>query len=132
MAEKIVFIISFSAYTVFLITDTSVPEDYWQIASGSNMLLNIMARVPQIYSNFANKSTGVLAFITFFLAWIGALARTATVLLESDDPLYNFTFVLSATFNTIIIIQFGLYWNSGEKGSKTEPVIDKKEPNKMD
>ena len=48
-----------------------------------------MSRLPQIYTNFRNKSTGQLAFFTFFLGFAGSAARLATVLVETDDFLYR-------------------------------------------
>ena len=54
----------------------------------------------------------MLSFITCFLAWAGAIARTAGVLVVSDDKLYCMQFILSLVLNTIIIFQFVLYWNS--------------------
>ena len=101
--EKIGIFIFSVVYGTFLLTDVMVPEYVWPIVTSSNFLFNMGARLPQIYGNWVNKSTGVLSFVTFLLSWLGSLARTATVLMESDDPFYNFQFILSATFNTIII-----------------------------
>jgi hypothetical protein len=66
--------------------------------------------------NWRNQSTGVLAFVTFFLAWAGTIARTGTVLFESDDKLYQAQFLLSVILNSVIMLQFGLYWNEKPKG----------------
>jgi len=45
------------------------------------------SRAPQIYSNFANKSTGQLAAVTSALNTGGSIARTFTVLAEAPDTL---------------------------------------------
>ena len=90
--------------------------------SSSNIGFVLLSRVPIIYNNFTMKSTGVLAFITFLLAWGGAMARMGTVLVESDDPLYRAQFISSALLNTIVMLQFGLYWNSDKNKSKTSDV----------
>ena len=110
-----------------------MPEQFWQLVSSSNIGFFLMARVPIIYNNFCNKSTGVLALITFALGWLGALARVATVLFESDDPLYRAQFISSAILNTMVMLQFGLYWNNDNKsGNKTSDVeltdVKKKKP----
>mmetsp|Transcript_34729 Transcript_34729/g.45679 ORF Transcript_34729/g.45679 Transcript_34729/m.45679 type:complete len:113 (+) Transcript_34729:502-840(+) len=109
-----------------------VPEAAWPIVAGSCIFMNCMARMPQIYSNFANKSTGVLSFVTFFLAWAGSMARTIGVLLASSDRLYQLQFVVSAGLNTTIIAQFLLYWNSdtGKTGDAAAPKADAKDSKK--
>lgn len=112
LIEKIVFVAFFASYPTWLIMDTAVPETVWPMIPSSCLLFNILSRIPLIYSNFTSKSTGVLSFITFLLAWGGAVARLATVLIESDDPLYKAQFIMSTCLNTMIMIQFGLYWNS--------------------
>ena len=127
--EKVCVVVFSSVYATTLLLDTFVPEEAWKIVSGSNIMFNILSRVPQIYANFAAGSTGVLSFVTFFLGWAGAAARLATVLIESDDPLYKAQFIVSFTLNTIIMLQFGLYWNA-DKG-KTAPE-GKKSPEKKD
>ena len=114
MVEKLGFVVFFAAYSAVLLDGTMIPEHLWPMVSSSCILFNMMSRVPQIYSNFANKSTGVLAFITFFLAWAGGAARLATVLIESDDFWYRMQFIMSFALNSIIICQFGLYWNSAK------------------
>ena len=120
MAEKLGFVVLFAAYSAVLIDGTMIPEHLWPLVSSSCILFNIMSRVPQIYSNFSNKSTGVLAFITFFLAWAGGAARLATVLIESDDFWYRVQFITSFALNSIIIFQFGLYWNSTKASAKVK------------
>jgi hypothetical protein len=60
------------------------------------------------------------------LSFIGVIARLGTVLLETDDFLYQLQFILSVVLNGIIVLQFALYWNNKPstsvndiKGSKT-------------
>jgi hypothetical protein len=72
----------------------------------------MVTRVPMIFTAFRTKSTGANAFATFFLAFAGTIARTATVIIESDDFMYRLQFFLGLTFNSIIMIQFALYWNA--------------------
>jgi hypothetical protein len=40
------------------------------------------------------------------------VARTATVLFESDNFMYRLQFLTSLFFNSVIMIQFALYWNA--------------------
>ena len=102
--EKIVFMLFMGAYLTWLIMDVNVPEEVWPTLSGCTVLLNIASRVPQIITNFQNKSTGVLAFFTFLLAWVGGLVRLATVCIESDDLFFKCQFIISFLLNTAIIV----------------------------
>jgi mannose-P-dolichol utilization defect protein 1 len=72
----------------------------------------LLSRVPQIIANYRNQSTGQLAFFTFFLSFLGVIARLGTVLLETDDFLYQLQFILALFLNGIIVLQFALYWNN--------------------
>ena len=116
-------------YGGVLLDGKMVPKNVWPLISSSCILLNIMSRVPQIISIYSSKSTGVLSFITFFLACAGSYARLATVLIESDDLLYKTQFCISAGLNTTILIQFGLYWGSkdatADKKNKTAEAAPK-------
>ena len=78
----------------------------------------VLSRFPQIATIFIEGSTGAVAFITVFLGWVGSLTRLATVLIESDDFKYRLQFILSATLNTILVMQFACYWNSGSSAGK--------------
>ena len=80
--------------------------------SSSNTILNICSKLPQIITNFNNKSTGSLAFITFFLNFAGGIARLGTVLMESDDFMFRLQYIVGVSLSTIIMLQFVLYWNS--------------------
>ena len=71
--------------------------------------------MPQIILNFQQKSTGQMAFLTFMLNFLGSLARLGTVLNETDDLLFRIQYIVGAILNTIFILQFALYWNSGKK-----------------
>lgn len=120
LVEKLLFVALISTYSTWLLMDTSVPEEAWPFVTSSCILCNCMSRMPQIYSNFSNKSTGVLSFITFFLGWAGSTARFIGVLFASDDIMFISQFAISAFLNTTIIAQFGLYWNEGKKDKKVE------------
>ena len=122
IVEKIAFVAFFGSWGAWLIIDTNVPEWIWPILSSSNIGFVMLSRLPIIYNNFVNKSTGVLAVLTFTLGWGGAMARVATVLIESDDLLYRAQFVTSAFLNTLVMVQFALYWNSDKNKSKTSDV----------
>ena len=55
-----------------------------------------------------------MAFFTFLLAFVGSVARLGTVLIESDDYLFKLQYIIGCLLNTIIILQFALYWNNSK------------------
>ena len=124
LTEKVVFFSFTAVYTYAVIDGTLVTSQMWDFIVSSSLLLQFFTKVPQIWTTFVNKSTGQLAFVTFFLTFAGTIARTATVLFESDDFMYRLQFLLSLFFNTVIIIQFFIYWNAEQpkkRGKVTGP-----------
>ena len=82
-------------------------------------------------TNFKNKSTGNLAFFTFFLGFAGSLARLATVMAETDDFLYLLQYVIGAGLNGTLVLQFLMYWNNKvEEASKQEKQATPKKQKK--
>ena len=82
----------------------------------------MLSRVPQIIANYRNQSTGQLAFFTFLLSFLGVVARLGTVMLETDDFLYQLQFILSVFLNGVIVLQFILYWNSKQSSTSAQDV----------
>ena len=75
-----------------------------------------------------NRSTGNLAFVTFFLGFAGSAARLATVLVETDDFLYRLQFIIGTLLNGILVLQFLMYWNNKvQPGDKEGDKKKKKE-----
>ena len=117
--EKLVLFGFFSGYSFVLFSGSQfLTKDQWELVQKSNLALSLISRVPQILSNFQNKSTGQLAFFTFLLSFLGVLARLGTVLMETDNFLYQLQYILSATLNGIIVLQFILYWNNSGDAKK--------------
>ena len=54
------------------------------------------------------------------LSFLGVIARTATVLFETDNFLYQLQYLLSVVLNGIIVLQFVLYWNNSAAPSKKD------------
>ncbi|XP_010438713.1 PREDICTED: mannose-P-dolichol utilization defect 1 protein homolog 2 [Camelina sativa] len=79
----------------------------------------LFARLPQIWKNFKNKSTGELSFLTFFMNFAGSIVRVFTSLQEKA-PLSILTgFALGVITNGSILTQILLY-------SKPAPAKEKK------
>lgn len=83
--EKLGVVVFFGAYAFVLYSGQVMTEDLWLLVSNSSSLMQMASKLPQLYTNFTNKSTGQMAFFTFFLNFAGAVARLGTVMFESDD-----------------------------------------------
>eukprot|EP00884_Botryococcus_braunii_P015704 jgi/Botrbrau1/2817/Bobra.0125s0027.1 len=83
-------------------------------------LIFLSARLPQIYQNFKNKSTGQLSIITTAANLLGALARIFTTIHEGGNAAMVRGYILGATMSTTLICQI-LYY-----GSKTRQPRAKK------
>jgi len=81
-----------------------------------NVAILIASRVPQIWANFQAKSTGQLAFLTFFLNFAGTGARVFTTLKEVNDVVLLGSYVISCFLNGVIVAQILAY---GEKKTGT-------------
>lgn len=77
--------------------------------------LSLGSKVPQIYINFKNKSTGQLSVFTVINYFAGSAARVFTTMTELDDTLMLFGNLLAATFNAILVLQVILYNNKHKK-----------------
>ena len=130
VTEKFMAVVFLGLYATLLFTPQNfgvIQKHHWGLITSSVGILNIFARVPQIITNWKNKSTGAMAFPTFLLMFLGATARLATVCVESDDLAFRAPYIIGFVLNTIIIIQFALYWNSTTDKKKVDDKKSKKE-----
>jgi len=93
------------SFSTFLMTFVNIP-------------LFAASRIPQIYNNHKNKSTGMLEPTGFVLALGGCAARIFTTLADTADPVILLGFVINFVLNGAIIAQIFLYW--GAKADKKE------------
>jgi mannose-P-dolichol utilization defect 1 len=78
----------------------------------STIFLNLFSKVPQVYSNWVNKSTGALSAFAVFNYLLGSLARVYTTMKEVDDPIILASFLGSTILNFILALQVVQYWNA--------------------
>ena len=117
--EKLLVSVFFMAYGYTMFKTTMITPELWTLISSSSSLLSkyiylifinpfcsldIIAKVPQILTNFRNKSTGQMAFVTFLLSFLGSVARLGTVLVESEDFMFRMQFIISVLLNSMIIL----------------------------
>mmetsp|Transcript_17244 Transcript_17244/g.12316 ORF Transcript_17244/g.12316 Transcript_17244/m.12316 type:complete len:149 (-) Transcript_17244:321-767(-) len=100
--EKLFCVLFFLIYCFILFSDKVIPETLWKLIVSSNILVIFGSRLPQIFANYSNKSTGQLSFITFFLSFMGSAVRLMTVIYETNDKLYQAQFLSSVFLNCII------------------------------
>jgi hypothetical protein len=105
-----------------LLEGSLMTEEHWNYVVSSQLFLIIITRVPMIVTAFQTKSMGANAFATFFLAFVGTVARTATVIAASDDFMYRLQFFMGLGFNTIIMVQFAMYWNAKPEKKRAKIV----------
>ena len=95
-----------------------VPAVLHQALLSVQIVITICSRVPQMYLNYRNKSTGKLSFTTFFLAFGGAGARVMTTWVkvpwESGKVVMMGQYIVAVALNCCILLQI---W-----GYKKQPV----------
>ena len=122
--QKLIVALAFAAYGVLLFSeqgDEILKPEILELISSSSIILNICARVPQIFTTCSTGSTGALAFFTVFLQFAGSGARLGTVFAESDDPMFRLQYVIGFGLNCIIVTQFFIFGSGpAEKKDKKD------------
>nr|GMC54313.1 mannose-P-dolichol utilization defect 1 protein homolog 2-like [Ipomoea batatas]GMC56167.1 mannose-P-dolichol utilization defect 1 protein homolog 2-like [Ipomoea batatas] len=78
----------------------------------------LFARIPQIWANFKNKSTGQLSFLTFFMNFGGSMVRVFTSIQEKAPTSVAMGSVLGVLMNGTILSQIILYQKPTPKKEK--------------
>ncbi|KAI7869710.1 hypothetical protein BDF14DRAFT_1779821 [Spinellus fusiger] len=82
--------------------------------------LSLASKVPQIYANWQNTSTGQLSVFAVLNYFAGSTARVFTTWTELEDPLMLGGNVLASLLNAVLVLQVILYWNKESKVSKAD------------
>merc|ERR1711916_193752 len=108
-----VFVLGFAAYGAAAYALVSGLVDMATLTSlaALNIPISASSKIPQILSNFSNKSTGTLSVVTCLLNFVGSLARVFTTLQEVNDALLLGGFVLMTALNGTLFFQI-LYFGS--------------------
>ena len=90
-----------------------IPRSVHEVLLMGQLGLSLSSRVPQIYLNYRQRSTGVLSFTTYFLAFGGSAARLITTTLnvpwESGKAQLLLQFSLTVILNFILLAQIVRY-----------------------
>ncbi|KAK7383173.1 hypothetical protein VNO78_28846 [Psophocarpus tetragonolobus] len=81
----------------------------------------LFARIPQIWQNFSNKSTGELSFITSFMNFGGSMVRVFTTIQENAPGSVLLGYVIGVATNFTILSQIILY---------QKPLVEKEKKTK--
>ncbi|BAT82628.1 Mannose-P-dolichol utilization defect 1 protein-like protein [Vigna angularis] len=81
----------------------------------------LFARIPQIWQNFSNKSTGELSFLTSFMNFAGSMVRVFTTIQENAPNSVLLGYAIGVATNFTILSQIILYQKPQvEKEKKTK------------
>lgn len=81
----------------------------------------LCARIPQIWQNFSNRSTGELSFLTSFMNFGGSMVRVFTTIQENAPKSVLLGYAIGVATNFTILSQIVLYQKPrAEKEKKME------------
>ena len=89
------------------------------ILGASPTAMTVISRIPQIMLNWQSGQTGQLSLITFFLQFLGSVARFLTTLqLLGNDPLSLISHSVGAILNLVVVFQIVAHHNQLKAGVK--------------
>lgn len=95
-----------------------VSMQHVQLAFDFNNVLNMGARLPQIYKNFRAQATGQLSLTTSAINTLGAVIRIFTSLTDKAGAAMVRTYVLSLIMNSTLLAQILYFGPTGRTRSK--------------
>ncbi|CAO3591389.1 unnamed protein product [Absidia cylindrospora] len=101
-----------------------VPASAMASLYAATIPLSLASKVPQIWTNFKNKSTGQLSVFTVMNYFLGSAARVFTTWTELDDPLMLLGTLLASGLNFLLVLQVFVYW-----GKSSAPASSAKKSN---
>ncbi|XP_070537849.1 mannose-P-dolichol utilization defect 1 protein homolog isoform X2 [Ptychodera flava] len=94
---------------MYLLLSGIVPFQFIAFLQSMNILMIIISRMTQVYSNYSAGNTGQLSSITFLMLFLGSIARIFTSIQETGDLFMVATYAISTTCNGIILGQIWYY-----------------------
>ena len=112
-----------TAALVYALADEAlIPTEWLEATVAASPTVLVASRLPQIYSNYANGSTGQLSAVAVFMFFAGSLTRVFTTLKEVDDPIILRGFIIGAAVNFVLSAQMVYYWNAPAKPATAKPA----------
>lgn len=113
-------------YAHVLLSDNNLSEQTWNVISGSTIFLAFMSRGRQFYTNYKNDSTGQLSGRTLFINNFISGARVISVILETDNFMYQVQHLLCDATISALWLQF--VWMNFFRQKKAKRASYKKKP----
>ena len=101
----------YAALAVGLFWDQATSMQTLALLQWGTILLGVASKLPQIYSNLRQGSTGQLSAITTFLQFAGTVARVFTSVQEGLDAAILTSFAVMTLLNGILLAQIVYYRN---------------------
>ena len=120
------------AFSYALFSTKLVSYQHLQFLQGLSIPLSLTSKLPQIYTNYRNGSTGQLSAFAVFNYLAGSAARLFTTMTEVNDPFIFWGFVFAAALNAVVAAQMVYYWKSSPKmPAKSKPIKTPSTPTKQ-
>lgn len=103
-------VVSAFIFVLTLLCSPLFPLQIIKLMLLANVAVVVFSRIPQIYANYVNASTGALSIITCWGIFLGASARIFTTLQDVGSINILVGYLSSAFFNGIIAFQL-VYYN---------------------
>lgn len=113
-------IVALAAFGAIMSICVGMPKEYRYLIPLTGIPFLLGARIPQLYTNYMNRSTGTLSPIPLFLVTGGAAARIFTTITSIGyDWSVISTYMLSSSlaFLTLLQILYYKYVGTGSQGS---------------
>lgn len=113
--------IAFAVHALFNPGSGLVNDQLLGLLQTATIPISLASKLPQIYTNFSNKSTGKLSAFSVVNYLAGSLARVFTTMQEVNDPKILASFAAGAVLNLVLMLQMVFYWNNKPK-SALKPI----------
>lgn len=97
---------------VSLIGLYTVPDSTLSLLQVSTLPLSVFSKLPQIMTNYRNRSTGQLSAFAVISQIAGCVARLFTTATEVGDNILFLGFAVALVLNIIVGAQLWMYWDS--------------------
>ncbi|ORZ10727.1 hypothetical protein BCR42DRAFT_421891 [Absidia repens] len=115
-------LLAFVGVFCILLVPTWIP--HWLLASlyAATIPMTLASKLPQIHTNYVNRSTGQLSVFAVLNYFAGTTARVFTTMTELDDSLMLAGNVLASLLNGVLVVQVYIYWGKSIDGSTAANV----------
>lgn len=97
-------------FAIFTLSFIFTPKEFVDITFTLSIPLSLASKLPQIFSNYRNKSTGSLSPITTFAQFAGCCVRVLTSIKNANGDIpMTVSFAGAAALNGVLILQIITY-----------------------